>query len=379
VRILVINWQDIRHPLGGGAEVHCHEIFRRIAGRGHEVTQFSCAFPGAPAEERIDGVTVVRGGSRPAFNLAVPAAYRRRFRHERYDVVVDDLNKIPFLTPYYVREPVYGIAHHLFGTAIFREANPLSAAYVFGTERLGLPVYRRAGVPFMVVSPSTQAEFLAAGFPEPALPLVYNCVDHSRFRPTGVPKSPVPLIGYFGRLKKYKSVDHLVRAFAFVLRVLPDARLVIVGHGDDRTRLERLVATLRLADRVEFTGFVPEERKVDLLQEMWVNVTPSFKEGWGLTVVEANACGTPVVASDVPGLRDSVRDGETGLLYPYGDIPALTRAILRVLEDDALRMRLGVQARAWAKQFDWEVMATRAEELLRQRVEAARENQGYRA
>ena len=124
-------------------------------------------------------------------NLSVPTAYRRRFRHERYDVVVDDLNKIPFFTPLYVREPVHGIAHHLFGAAIFKEANPLSAAYVYGAERLALPIYRRAGVPFMVVSPSTQAEFLAAGYRESDLPLVYNCVDHSRFRPTGVAKSPV--------------------------------------------------------------------------------------------------------------------------------------------------------------------------------------------
>jgi glycosyltransferase involved in cell wall biosynthesis len=371
VRILVVNWQDIRHPLGGGAEVHCHEIFRRIAGRGHEVTQFSCAFPGCAAEERLDGITVVRAGARPTFNVTVPGAYRRRFAHERYDVVVDDLNKIPFFTPLFVREPVFGIAHHLFGTGIFHEANPLSAGYVFGAERIALPVYRRARVPFMVVSPSTRAEFLAAGFPERDLPLVYNCVDHSRFRPTGVPRSPVPLIGYFGRLKKYKSVDHLLQAFTAILRAVPDARLIVVGEGDDRPRLTAMAASLKISGRVEFTGFVSEDRKVELLQEMWVKVTPSFKEGWGLTVVEANACGTPVVASNVPGLRDSIHDGKTGLLYPYGDIPALTGAVVRVLQDDALRMRLGVAARAWAKEFDWDVMAGRAEELLRLQVETA--------
>jgi glycosyltransferase involved in cell wall biosynthesis len=368
MRILVINWQDIRNPYAGGAEVHLHEIFSRIARRGHEVTLLTSMFPGGAPEEVLGGIRVVRRGSRNLFNLAVPSAYRALSRERRFDIVVDDLNKIPFFTPLYVSEPLYGIAHHLFGHSIFREADPLSAAYVYGAERLALPLYRRAGVPFMVVSPSTRSELRERGFRDEDLPLVYNCVDQTRFRLTGIPKNPTPLIGYFGRLKKYKSVDHIIRALERVKVAIPGTRLLIVGEGDDRARLERLARRLQPDGSVEFTGFVSEDRKVELLQRMWVKVNPSFKEGWGLTVVEANACGTPVVASDVPGLRDSIKDGETGVLYPYGNLAALAERVVRLLRDEPLRKQLSLNAREWARTFDWDVMAEKAEGLLAARA-----------
>jgi glycosyltransferase involved in cell wall biosynthesis len=369
MRILVINWQDIRNPLGGGAEVHMHEIFSRIARRGHSVTLLCSGFPGAPAEETIDGITVVRRGSRELFNFIVPFAYRT-LRKRGFDVVVDDLNKIPFFTPLFVREPLVAIAHHLFDRSIFLESAYPVAAYVYWTERLALDLYRRRGIPFMVVSASTQSEFLQRGYRREDLPIVHNCVNHALYHPTGVPRSAVPLVGYFGRLKKYKSVDHLLQAMVLVRAAVPGARCVIVGEGDDRPRLEALAAAADPAESVTFTGFVPDARKVELLQEMWVMATPSSKEGWGLTVVEANACGTPVVASNVPGLRDAVRNGETGLLYPYGDVPALAAALVQLLQNTELRKRLGEQAMTWAKTFDWDVAADRALEVLEERVKS---------
>ena len=115
LNILLINWQDIKNPLGGGAEVHAHEIFRRIAAAGHSVTQLSCSFPGAESEELIDGIRVIRNGSRSLFNFAVPAAYRALCKEQKFDVVIDDINKIPFYTPVFVRKPIVAILHHLFG------------------------------------------------------------------------------------------------------------------------------------------------------------------------------------------------------------------------------------------------------------------------
>ena len=370
MRILVINWQDIRNPLGGGAEVHLHEIFSRIVHKGHEVTLLCCAFPGASAEENIDGIKVIRQGGREVFNFHVPLVYFSRLRKERFDVVVDDLNKIPFFTPLFVREPLIGIAHHLFDRSIFLETNYVSASYVYWSERLALALYRGAGIPFMVVSPSTQEEFLRRGYRREDLPVVYNCVDHRLYRPTGVSRSATPLIGYFGRLKRYKSVDHLLRALPAVKDAVPDVRAVIVGEGDDRPRLEGIAKELEIADRVTFTGYVSDERKVELLQQMWVKVTTSSKEGWGLTVLEANACGTPVIASNVPGLRDAIRDGETGLLYPYGDVQALAEKTTLLLRDEKVRGRLGANALSWAEKFDWDVVADETIRVLEKRVKA---------
>lgn len=368
MNILVINWQDITHPLGGGAEVHLHQIFSRIAHKGHRVTLLCSAFPGAPSEEMLDGIRVIRRGGRYLFNFRAAFVYLTRLRRKDFDVVVDDLNKIPFFTPLYVRRPLFGIAHHLFDKSIFLETNPALAAYVYLMERLALAVYRRFQTPFMIVSPSTQEEFLRKGFTRDRLPVVYNCVDHSVYKPTGVPKSSVPFVGCFGRLKKYKSVDHFLLAFKQVLEQVPEARGIVVGDGDDRPRLERLSEELGLKGRMEFTGFVPEDRKVELLQQMWVKVAPSSKEGWGLTVIEANACGTPVIASNVPGLRDSIRDGETGLLYPYGDVAALREKILMVLQDAPLRERLSAASLQWAGKFDWDTAAETVLELLAKRI-----------
>ncbi|MEX1139640.1 MAG: glycosyltransferase family 4 protein [Bacteroidota bacterium] len=351
MKILVLNWQDIRNPQGGGAEVHLHEIFKRIAARGHSVTLFCSRFPGAPAEEVIDGIRVIREGGRNLFNYRVYPKYLRQFRHERYDVVVDDVNKIPFFTPLFVKEPLAGILHHLFGKSIFSETFFLPALYVLGAEKLALRVYRKT--PMAVVSESTRQELLGSGFDDGLLSLVPNCVDQALYTPAGQPPQP-NLIGYLGRLKKYKSVEDLLSAVAVVLKETPDVRLVILGDGDARPSLERVADDLRITSHVDFLGYVPPAEKIRRLHSMSVVVNTSAKEGWGLTVIEANACGVPVIASDVPGLRDSVIHEKTGLLYEYGNIEELAEKILLILRDNNLRSRLSNEAVLWARQFNWE-------------------------
>lgn len=371
MKILIFNWQDIRNPLAGGAEVHLHEVFERIAGFGHEVTLYCSGAPGAPGEERRNGLTIIREGGRYLFNFRVPGAYRRRFREGHFDIVIDDMNKIPFFTPLFVREPLVGITHHLFRRSIFRETNILFALYVYLMESLAISLYKDRRIPFIVGSPSTRQELLSLKFPADSITLINYAVDHHVHRLDGVPKSSTPLIGYFGRLKKYKSIDHLLEAMHIVLERHPDLRLLIVGEGDDRPRLEALTRSLGLWKNVEFTGFVDERRKIELLQQMWAKVTTSSKEGWGLTVLEANACGTPVIASDVPGLRDAVKDNVTGLLYPYGAVEELGKKISLILSNTALRETLRDNAIRWAKEFDWDIAAKRTLEVL-EKVLAAR-------
>ncbi len=366
MKILVLNWQDIKNPLGGGAEVHMHQIFSRIARRGHDVTLFCSSFNGAPGRESIDGINVIREGRRLLFSLYVPLRYFTHFRHENFDVVVDDFNKVPFFTPLFIRRPLVFIFHHLFGAKIFLEA-PFPVALVFSAvEWLGVTIARNSGSAVAAVSPSTKAELTERGFTQ--VEIIYNCVDHELHVPDAARRSRSPLVGYFGRLKKYKSVDHLLRAFSRIRDSFPDARLVIIGEGDHRPALERLSAELHLEEAVRFTGFVDEKTKVRLLQEIWFVVNTSAKEGWGLTVVESNACGTPVVASDVPGLRDAIKDGETGLLYPYGNVTELAGRMTRLLTDRGLRERLSTAAVAWAKTFNWDDAATNALALLESQV-----------
>ena len=368
MRILIFNWQDIKNPLAGGAEVHLHEVFSRIAKMGHEVTLYCSAFPRAPKEEMLNGIRVLREGNRYLFNFLVPIKYFTMFRKQGFDLVIDDMNKIPFFTPMYVREPLYIVTHHMFKKSIFLEASFPIALYVYVTELLGFGLCRSRKIPFIVGSPSTKQELLESGFPSEQVEIINYCVDHAIHFPAPSLRSTRPLIGYFGRLKKYKSVDQLLRAFVQIKKQLADVRLVIVGEGDNRAALESFVREAGLQDSVTFTGFVPEEEKVRWLQKVWFAVNTSSKEGWGLTVIEANACGTAVVASNVPGLRDAVKDNETGLLYRYGDIDDLASKMSKMLHDEPLRNRLAASAYQWANTFDWDHAAERTFVLLEQRV-----------
>lgn len=366
LKILVLNWQDITNPLAGGAEVHLHEVFERIASRGHEVTLFCHYFDGAPREEMRNGIRIIRRGGRALFNFHVPLAYFKRFRKERFDVIVDDVNKIPFYTPLFAREPVQGVTHHLFGKSIFFETIFPFAAYVYLSERLIKQVYR--GVHFIIGSPSTYKEYLEWGFPKDQVTVVNYCVNKEIYYPDASNTYDVHRIGYFGRLKKYKSVDHLLQAFDRIRNEYPQLHLDIIGDGDDKTRLEDIASQLDLHERVTFHGFIDERDKAPMLQRMNFVVNTSSKEGWGLTVVEANACGTPVVAANVPGLRDSVIDGQTGLLYEFGNIDDLVAKMRVFLDSIELRNAFRERALAWAAKFDWEVATDETLAIIRRTI-----------
>lgn len=367
MKILIFNWQDIKNPLGGGAEVHLHQIFSRIARSGHEVTLYCSAYEGALPEETIGGIKVIREGGRSLFNFWVPWRYLTRFRKEKFDLVIDDMNKIPFFTPLYVRRPLFLIIHHLFDRSIFKEASYPVALYVYLMEKIGVAIARARRIPLFVVSPSTELEMLDHGYRKEDISFAYNCVDHDLHKVSAVPAKVKNQIGYFGRLKKYKSVEHLLYAFVRVRREIPGASLLIVGDGDHRKYLESLALTLELSESVRFAGYVPEDEKVRLLQGMPLVVNSSAKEGWGLTVIEANACGTPVIGSDVPGLRDAIKNDETGLLYEYGNIDQLSAKIILLLRDERLMARLTAGAVEWAGRFNWDAVALELAENLRKR------------
>ncbi|MBI4429795.1 MAG: glycosyltransferase family 4 protein [Ignavibacteriales bacterium] len=366
LNILVFNWQDITHPLGGGAEVHLHEIFKRIVGRGHSVTLYCSMFHGAKSEEIIDGIRIIREGSRNLFNFFVPLRYRSQFRHEKYDIIIDDINKIPFCTPAYVREPILALVHHLFRGSIFLEASAPAALYVYLLESAAIPMYR--DTPIAVYSESSRRELLRYGFRSELIHHVPIAISAKSITGRRRLDKSIPRVGYLGRLKKYKSVDQLLRAFQVVLKEIPNTRLSIIGDGDARPGLAQLARELRIDHAVTFTGFVDEKEKARLLSRMSLVVNTSAKEGWGLTVTEANASGVPVVASNVPGLRDSVLEGKTGLLYEYGNISQLARKMLEVLKDAKLQRSLSIEALRFARSLNWDSSAQKMLEVIQNTI-----------
>ena len=362
MKILVVNWQDRENPLAGGAEIHLHEIFERLAARGHAVTLLCGGWPKCPPAVTLGGMEVRRVGTRQTFALKVWAHWRRHLARQPFDVIVEDINKAPLYTPWWgARAPVVACVPHLFGATVFQELPWPLAAAVWLSER-PLP-YAYRNVAFEAISESTADDLVGRGIARDHVRVIYPGVNAGHFTPLSGTRAPVPTFAYIGRLKRYKGVDIVMRAFAQVSH--PGAVLEIAGAGDYRADLETLAAALDLGGRVRFLGFVSEAEKLALLRRSWAVALASPKEGWGLTNVEAAACGTPVVASNSPGIRESVFDGETGFLAPHGDVEALAEAMNRLAASRDRVEAMGARARTFAESFTWDKAAAETEAHLR--------------
>lgn len=362
MKILIINWQDIKHPLGGGAEVHLHEIFKRIVAKGHEVTLLCCRIEGEMDDEIIDGIKIVRRGNRNTFNYSVPKLYKKNFLKEYFDIVIDDVNKIPFYTPLYIGRPIMGISHHFFGSSIYREANLIAGLYVNLAEWAMKLFYDKTY--FSVVSQSTLDEFIQKGYNPKFFRIITNAIEHKEYPMKIGEKYIDTTITYFGRLKKYKSIDNLIHSFARLKKDFPKLKLIIMGRGDFENALKSLAKKLNVEKEIHFTGFVDDRTKIEILSKSHLVVNTSMKEGWGITNIEANACGTPVISANSPGLRDSIKDGQSGLLYQYNNIDDLTSKIKSVLDSPILLEKLSNGAIEWAKTFSWDKSADETLEYM---------------
>ncbi|MEM4446033.1 MAG: glycosyltransferase family 4 protein [Candidatus Jordarchaeales archaeon] len=357
IKILVFNWRDILNPEAGGAEVHLHEIFKRISYMGHEVVVISSRFNGCKNHEKINGVKIYRVGGKFLYGVIVPLYYLLKLRKDRFDVVIDDISKAPLFTPLYVRKPLIAIVHHFHGLTLFKELPFLLALPLYILEKMIPLIYKRT--PFVTVSESTKHELASYHIKREQIAVIYNGVNlHCSIGK----KAEKPLVVYVGRVKRYKQLNHLIEAFKGVKQKVPEAKLVIAGKGDAHEELIELAKKIG----VEFTCIreISEEEKVRLLQKAWVYVTTSMKEGWGISVIEANACGTPVVAYDVAGLREAVKNGKTGYLVTYGDIKELTGKITDILLNHQLRQEMSRNAVEWAKKFDWQAASTKMLKII---------------
>ncbi len=368
MRLLLVNWQDRDNPQAGGAEIHLHEIFGRLAARDHEVTLLCGGWPGCAPRTTLDGIEVIRVGTRHSFPFLARSTFRRDLASRRFDVLIEDVNKVPLYTPRWGGPPVIALVPHLFGGTVFQELSVPLATAVWLAERPLARAYRN--VPFEAISISTAEDLAHRGIPRASVEVIYPGIDTAGYTPLAGTRAEKPVFAYLGRLKKYKGVHLVIRAFAQMRH--PAAVLEIAGAGDYRPALEELARSLDLGDRVRFLGRIDESEKLALLRRAWALVFASPKEGWGITNLEAAACGTPVVASNSPGIRESVRDGDTGFLVPHGNVGAMATAMHTIAADPVLVETLGVHARAFAESFTWERAALQTEQHLERVVAAAR-------
>lgn len=360
-KILVFNWRDTRHVWAGGAEIYIHEIAKKLVKDGNQVTIF-CGNDGKhQRHETLDGVRIVRRGGFYTVYLWAFLYYVIRFRG-KYDFVIDVENGVPFFTPLYIREPKFLLIHHVH-QEVFREnlRFPFSALAMFIEKRLMPWMYSSAKV--VTVSESSKKDIVKLGFSTKAnIDIVSPGIDLASYK--SKKKTLHPSFIYLGRLKRYKNINIAVLSFAEVVKKYPKATLYIVGEGDTGRELRKMVTNLGLDQNVIFTNRVSEKEKIHLLAQCWVCLQPSSFEGWGITVIEANACGTPVIASNTNGLKDSVVDGKTGILVPVKNVSAMSTAMQMLITDKRYLKKLTDNAKSWADNFDWQVCATKFSYLL---------------
>jgi cellulose synthase/poly-beta-1,6-N-acetylglucosamine synthase-like glycosyltransferase/glycosyltransferase involved in cell wall biosynthesis/O-antigen/teichoic acid export membrane protein len=360
LRILIFNWRDLRHKWAGGAEVYIHELAKRWVAQGHEVTLFCGNDQKSGRYQTVDGVWIIRRGGFYTVYFWAWMYYMRFFRG-KYDIILDSENGIPFFTPLYAREKVYLLIHHVHQEVFRKSLRPPFSWIAMLLERRLMPlVYRKTQL--ITVSPSSKADIVANKLTKKEPALVYNGVDLTRCIPAK--KSTVPTVLYLGRLTSLKSIAVLLQAVAKLVEKIPKLKVIIAGDGPEKKKLEKLTIKLGLIKMVNFVGRVSEEDKIQLYQQAWVFVNPSLIEGWGITTIEANACGTPVVASNVAGLRDAVHNPHSGLLVPYGNVEEFASAIADLLTKSAKRKRMSQEAIVWAKKFDWDKSAQEALDIF---------------
>ena len=344
MRVLWFSWRDIKNPERGGAEVFTHQVMRRLVNRGcYDLTLFTAQYQSCPEQEDLDGINIVRKGGK--YTVYGNAKKYYKMYKDNFDIVVDEINVRPFLTPQFVKEkPILALVHEVAKEALSMQlCFPLNYIVRYYLVRKWFSYYK--DITTLTVSDSTRTDLVEFG-----LKKIYLVPEGLGITPLSevAEKESTPTLVFLGRLKKYKLPDHAIKAFSLIKKEISDARMWIVGDGDMLRELKRL----NVKD-VTFFGRVDESIKYNLLSRAHLALVPAIHEGWGLVVTECNAVGTPVVAYNVAGLKDSVRDRYTGILVKDNSPASLAAAAVLLLKERDLLARYSANALAFSRQFSW--------------------------
>ncbi len=350
MKILILNWRDIKNPKAGGSEIYFHELGKRWAEQGNKVTWISGGWDKCPKEEIIDNIAVRRVGRDISLYLLVALEYSKL--KEKPDVIIDVENGLPFFSPLFSRKKKILHIHHYHKDVWSKEASGKGIkdkiiskiGYILETRLMPL-VYKNTKVITLAKSSGEEIK------QELKLEVIGEVSPGIKFYDTKkLAKNKKPAILFLNRIKKYKGIDTFLKA---AKELAQDVEFWVVGDGDYLVQAKEYVKNNKL--NATFFGKVSEEKKVELMKKAWVFVNPSFKEGWGIVNIEASYFGLPVIGSNVSGIKDSVVDGKTGLLFEYGDHVELKDKILKLVGDSRLRKKLGDNGRKFARGFDWDV------------------------
>ncbi|UKS56260.1 glycosyltransferase family 4 protein [Exiguobacterium acetylicum] len=333
--LLFLSWRDIKHPKAGGAEVFTHEMLRRVSD-DYDITHLSPAFDGGHDVEYLDGITYIRKGTSLSI---VPYAFSYYQSHAAtIDLVVDQMNTHHFFTPLYVPQSKRALFIHQLTREIWQiNVRPPFSYVGEWTETPRLQLYRTGRA--LTVSQSTADDLLAVGFSKDNVTILPEGLSFTPWQEADwKSKEEHPTFLYVGRMSAYKGINDALQAFVMLKREYADARFWVIGKKDEEYIAQQLdpLVPEEMRESIIYFGFVSEEEKLERMSRATALLFPSKREGWGLTVSEAAAVGTPTIVYDAPGLRDAVQYGMTGYMAKNqtpGALAAEMRACLRDPEE----------------------------------------------
>ncbi|MEM3844521.1 MAG: glycosyltransferase family 4 protein [Candidatus Parvarchaeota archaeon] len=342
--LLIFNWMDIRNPKAGGQEKYCYEMAKRLTRDGLRVVWIASGFRGGDKKEIYDGIEILRVGS--IYTVYVLSFFTYiKLRKARY--VLISINAIPFIAPFHRKRRLVMLHHRIDYKTMKEKIGLLGIVSLVLQDRINPILYRKDHI--ITVSNSSKEDFESIGYKN------ISVVKLGVNNPALDLRSKTELVVSPGPVKPWKHHDLALRAFS---RMEEKWKIAIFGSFESKeyeNQLKELAEQLGIAGRVKFYGRVDESQLADIYRQAKICILATEKEGWGLTAMEAQSYGSPVVGFDVPGLRDSVKNGITGILVPYGDVSALGNALVELSMNEKLLTQMSYRAVERAKEYDWEI------------------------
>lgn len=373
MRILILNWRDIKNPASGGAEILTYEMAKCWARWGHKVTQFSSVFDGCSKRELIDGIEIIRAGHPDARYLFTSVhflafLYYQKHGKGRFDVVIDEIHGLPFFTPFYIKGKKVALICEVAGELWKKMYGPFFGSIGRGLEKFYLnSLYKN--VSFLTISESTKQELAKEGIATHNITVLPMGISVPK-KLNSVEKEKDPTLIFVGRLTKSKGVEDAIKAFKRIVGSTPKAKLWIVGRGSNFyiSFLKKLAQELNLAKKIEFFGYVSDSKKFELMRSAHILVHPSIKEGWGLTIPEAGIVGTPSIAYNSPGLRDILQGNKLGIITKTNSPHSLSNAIIYLLKDRERYNSLVKKLSDFKDNIGWEKTAKVALSIMEENI-----------
>lgn len=361
MHILILNWRDPKNPKSGGAEIVTMEHAKAWVKNGYQVTWFTSKFPGSSSVEKISGVKLVRRGNwLTVYVLAVWYYFREG---KQFDLVIDEIHGLPFFTPLYVKKTKIAFIHEV-ATDIWDYMYPFPLNKVGRTmESLYLRLYRN--IPFWTDAQSTVEDLEQHGILKENCTVI-ACPATSQSVKTLPRKEKNLTLIFVSRLVKMKGIEEVVKSFSLILQQVDKAKLWIVGWGEDKylKRLKQTIAGYKIDDKITFWGALTEEKKLELMRRSHLLLHASVKEGWGLVVIESASQATPSVVYNVAGLRDSVKNGKTGIVLSENTPYEMARAVLLLIRNKKRYKAIQKNSLDWAKSLTWEKVTKQSIKLI---------------